>query len=573
MLFSYPNPYVMRRNKLVWYGAGLLALGVLFGMQLSSAISGDDTYRALRKIEQAFLTIDERYVEEVDTAELTEGAIAGMLRDLDPHSVYIDAERMRGVNEDFNAAFEGIGISYEIIEGPNDQDTVSVSVVLPGGPSEDTGLLSGDRIIAVDDSNAVGYTHRDVQRTLKGPRGSEVRVTVRRPGHDGPLDFTITRDKIPLYTVDAAYMVDEQTGYVKLNRFARTTHREVTEAIEGLKDEGMERLVFDLRGNQGGFMDMAVRVSDEFLGADEVVVSARGRDPEADDVYRAGEEGLFEGRPVIVLVDGQSASASEIVAGALQDHDRALVVGRRTFGKGLVQKQYGLDDGSALRVTVARFYTPSGRLIQTPYEDGTREEYILAKRARRAQDRTLSIDEIIGEVPDSLLYTTDGGRTVIGGGGILPDYIVQDSLSDLMQAVLAERVENAFVRMWLDRNGAALHAQWDDRREAFIRDFEVGPAMFEAFLDFAAERGLHVAGGEDGRPAPSGDEDVFTRAEVEADRRLLETLIKGRLATRLYDRTAWYPIYHEVDPVFNEAMELWAPASDLAVNQPPDGER
>ena len=567
----------MRRNKLVWYGTGLLVLGVLLGMQLSSAISGDNTYRALRKLEQAFLTIDERYVEEVDTAELTEGAIAGMLRDLDPHSVYIDAERMRSVNEDFNAAFEGIGISYEIIEGPDDRDTVAVSMVLPGGPSEDTGLLSGDRIIAVDDSSAIGYTHQDVQKNLKGPRGSQVTVTVLRPDHAQPLAFTITRDKIPLYTVDAAYMVDDRTGYVKLNRFARTTHREVADALKKLKAQGMERFVFDLRGNQGGFMDMAIRVADEFLGEEEVVVSARGRDPKSDEVYRANKGGLFEDEPVILLVDGQSASASEIVAGALQDHDRALVVGRRTFGKGLVQKQYGLDDGSALRVTVARFYTPSGRLIQTPYEGDTREEYILAKRERRAHDRTLSIDEIIGEVPDSLHFTTDGGRTVIGGGGILPDYIVQDSLSDFMQAVLAERIENAFVRTWLDHHSTDLHAQWDDRREAFIRDFEVGPAMFQAFLDFAAESGIRIVESEAEARRPdqsdADDEAVFLHAEVEADRPLLEALIKGRLATRLYDRTAWYPIYHQVDPVFNEAMKLWEPAANLAMNHVTGAER
>ena len=554
----------MRRNKLVWYGTGLLVLGVLLGMQLSSAVSGDNTYQALQKLEQAFLTISEQYVDKVDTAELAEGAIAGMLKDLDPHSVYIDAERMAGVNEDFNAAFEGIGISYELIEGPEDQDTIAVNMVLPGGPSEDVGLVSGDRIIAVDDASAIGYTHADVRKNLKGPRGSEVKVTVERPGHGQPLDFTIKRDKIPIYTVDAAYMIDDETGFIKLNRFARTTHSEVADALKKLKAQGMERLVFDLRGNQGGFMDMAIRVADEFLGAGEAVVSARGRDAEEDETYRAKKGGLFEDSPVILLVDGQSASASEIVAGALQDHDRALVVGRRTFGKGLVQKQYPLEDGSALRVTVARFYTPSGRLIQTSYQGSTREDYIRAKRDRRAQDRTLSISEILERVPDSLQYTTGGGRVVVGGGGILPDYIVQDSLSGFVRAILAQRIENAFIRSWLDQNGNTLHARWDDNREAFLRDFEVSPDMFQAFLDFAAERDVLVAE-QEAREA-SDEAQVFTRAEVEADRPLLEALIKGRLATRLYDRTAWYPVYHQIDPVFQEAMLLWDPAEDLAVN-------
>lgn len=560
----------MRRNRLVWYGTGLLVIGVLLGMQLSSAVSGDGTYQALRKLEQAFLTVGEHYVDEVDTAELAESAIAGMLQELDPHSVYIDVERMQGVSEDFNASFEGIGITYEIIEGPDDRDTVAVSMVLPGGPSEEAGLLTGDRIIAVDDSAAIGYTHRDVRQNLKGPRGSKVTVTVLRPGRERPLDFAITRDKIPLYTVDAAYMVNDRTGFIKLNRFARTTHSEVADALRKLKAQGMERLIFDLRGNQGGFMDMAIRVADEFLDEGEEVVSARGRDAEDGEVYRARAGGLFEDRPVILLVDGQSASASEIVTGALQDHDRALVVGRRTFGKGLVQKQYRLGDGSALRVTVARFYTPSGRLIQTPYEGGTREAYLQAKRERRAQDRTLSVHEILEEVPDSLQYPTDGGRVVIGGGGIVPDYIVQDSLSGFVQAILAQRIENAFVRTWIDRHGAALHARWDGRREAFLRDFEVSESMFQAFLDFAAEQDVRI-GGEaadvSAAGSPEGDgEAVFLRSEVEADRPLLNVLIKGRLATRLYDRAAWYPVYHQIDPVFKEAVALWEPAEDLAVH-------
>ena len=517
-------------------------------------------------MKKRFLTIGDYYVDKVDTAELAEDAVAGMLKNLDPHSVYIDAERMQGVNEDFNAAFEGIGISYELIEGPDDRDTVSVSMVLPGGPSEDAGLVTGDRIIAVDDSSAIGYTHADVRQNLKGPRGSQVEVTVKRPGREQPLSFVITRDKIPLYTVEAAYMVDDETGFIKLNRFARTTHSEVAEAITELKAQGMERLVFDLRGNQGGFMDMAIRVADEFLGEGEEVVSARGRDKKSDETYRAAEGGLFENRPVILLVDGQSASASEIVAGALQDHDRALVVGRRTFGKGLVQKQYSLDDGSALRVTVARFYTPSGRLIQTPYEGGTRKEYLQAKRERRSQERALSVREILEQVPDSLQYATDAGRVVVGGGGILPDYIVQDSLSGFVQAVLAQRIENAFVRSWLDQRGNTLHAQWDDNRDAFLRDFEVDPEMFQAFLDFAAERDVRVVESEEEKAGAPDEDQVFTRADVEAERPLLEALIKGRLATRLYDRTAWYPVYHQIDPVFKEAMRLWGSAEDLAMN-------
>ena len=384
----------MRSKKIITWGGVLLAVGLLLGMQIGTAISGDDNYESLRKLEKAFTVITDRYVEDVDSSELTESAIQGMLRDLDPHSVYIDAEQMRKVNEDFNASFDGIGIQYEFIEGPEGLDTVTVLNPLPGGPSDEAGLLSGDRIVAVDDSSAVGFSQQDVARTLKGPRGTKVDVTVKRPGYAELLEFTITRDEIPLWTIDASYMIDARTGYIRLDRFARTTYGEFMEAMRELKGQGMERLVLDLRDNAGGFMDMAIRISDEFLDEDEVIVSARSRHTEYNQESRATDGGSFEGGGVIVLVNEHSASASEIVAGALQDHDRALVVGRRTFGKGLVQKQFALRDGSVLRMTISRFYTPSGRLIQTPYEDGSREGYYETKRERFKEDRTLSMDEI-----------------------------------------------------------------------------------------------------------------------------------------------------------------------------------
>ncbi len=558
----------MRQKKLVTGGALLLVVGILLGVQIGSVVFHDDTARSLKKIEDAFILINQRYVEQVDSAELSERAIEGMIEALDPHTVYIDAERMQRVNEDFDAAFEGIGIGYELIPGPEGQDTLTVLNVIPGGPSEDVGLLSGDRIIAVDGESAIGYTHEDVRRNLKGPRGTKVTVTVKRPGYPDELEMTITRDKIPLYTVLSAYMLDAHTGFIKLDRFARTTYAEFMRALRDLKAQGMDRLVFDLRGNSGGYMEMAIRISDEFLPEGKLIVSQKGRMAGTDESYYARAGGLFEEQPVIVLVDEHSASASEIVAGALQDHDRALIVGRRTFGKGLVQKQYLLNDGSALRLTIARYYTPSGRLIQTPYEGGDREDYYRAKVEQWEEDASHDAKELLESLPDSLKFTTDTGRVVYAGGGILPDYIVRDDkTSPLLQTILGLGIENDFVRYWLDRNTETVHPKWDGKRDAFLKDFEVTDAMLEAFFDFAEKKGVKIVpekpAAEDGNP----DVKYFTPDEVAASDAMLRAILKGRIATRLYDRSAWYPVINGVDRTLGEAMRLWQTAEQLTYHE------
>ena len=355
-------------------------------------------------------------------------------------------------------------------------------------------------------------------------------------------------------------MVDEQTGFIKVSRFARTTYNEFMQALDELERQGMKRLMLDLRGNAGGYMEMAVRMADEFLADDELIVSQRGRLQDTNRQFRARPRGHFEENPVIVLIDGSSASASEIVAGALQDHDRGLIVGRQSFGKGLVQQQYELPDGSAMRVTISHFYTPSGRLIQTPYTGGDREDYYRSKREMQDESSLLSVDEIIERVPDSLKYATDAGRTVIGGGGILPDYIVElDSASSFVRAVFRRNLTNIYARTWYDHEGEALRAQWGHRREAFIDTFEIDDAIFDDFLAFGQERGILII--EDAGP---DDEDGFTRAEIEADRAFLEARIKARLSVRLFDTKAFYPVMHTVDRTFKEAMGLWLEAEDLA---------
>ena len=560
---------MMRRRKLIAGGVLLVSVSLVLGMKLGSVISSQDAADALKKLEKAFLLVNQRYVEEVDANKLAESAIRGMLEDLDPHSIYIDADHLGGVSENFDAEFEGIGISYELLPGPNGQDTLAVLNVLPGGPSEEVGLQSGDRIIEVDGVTSVGYKDADVKRNLKGPRGTIVTIKVRRPGVGGYIDFTITRDKIPIHTLDSAYMLDDETGYIRLNRFARTTYSEFMKSLRSLIEEGMRRLVLDLRGNSGGYMEMAVKVSDEFLSEGQVIVSQRGKTRDSRATFRASARGLWEKGPVMVLVDGGSASASEIVAGALQDHDRALIVGRRTFGKGLVQKQWPFEDGSAIRVTVARYFTPSGRLIQTPYENGDRSDYYSSKTLLREQDGAKSATDLLSEAPDSLRYRTSAGRVVLAGGGIIPDYIVPvDSLSDLMRAVLGKSIPTKFIRFWIDGHSAQLQTTWGERRDDFVKKYGVDDEMLQAFLDFSAEKNVAI-GNRRVVDVESEDTDSpavqrFSSSELEEEKEFLRVLLKGRLATRLFDRSAWYPIYGTLDYLLLESQNLWTAAEDLA---------
>ena len=440
--------------------AGLIVLlsmsGFLLGTRLS-VFSDGTTLTYLDKVAAVFKIIDESYVDEVAAEALAEGAIRSVLAELDPHSIYITADRMKRVQEEFEASFEGIGISYEIIPGSEGQDTVGVITVIPGGPSEEVGLLSGDRIVAVDDSSAIGYSTEDVQHNLKGPSGSVVNVTVRRPGYPRLIDFQITRDEIPIVTLDAAYMIDDRTGYVGLNRFARTTHEEFVEAVRELKEQGMERLVLDLRNNAGGYMDQAVRISDEFLPKGHAIVSAKSRHGRFSQSYGSRSGGVAEDLPSIVLVDEASASASEIVSGALQDHDRALILGRRTFGKGLVQRQFELEDGSAVRVTIARYYTPAGRLIQTHYENGDRIEYLKEK----SEQRPLIMILFLSTIAIGLFYAaglTWGKHTHLSMITYWRWWVVHLWVEGFFEVFATAVIALLFTRMGLVRARLATHA-------------------------------------------------------------------------------------------------------------------
>ena len=518
------------------------------------AFRGADVARALDVLRAAYVTITQQYVDEVPASAVAEAAIRAMLKDLDPHSVYLTAAQMQRVREDFNAGFEGIGISFERLTGTaGAPDTIGVVTVIGGGPSAAAGLAAGDRIVRIGGRSALGIPDSLVAARLKGPAGSVANVSVLRDGAPDTLRFEIVRGRIPLHSVEGAYLLDATTGYVRLLRFSRTTAEEVAAAIDRLKGQGMRRLVFDLRGNGGGYLDQAVRVADLFLPEGKVVVTQKGRTE--TQVHRTTVPGPFETQPVVVLVDGASASASEIVAGALQDHDRALVVGSRSFGKGLVQQQRELADGSAIRVTIARYYTPTGRLIQTPYAKGEQvEDYLRVKRAQQASDRGLRTADILNTVPDSLKYRTPKGRVVLGGGGILPDVIARDSVATPLQAVLRQSLADRYVRTWARTGGAALRGS-EPEGAAFATRYRLPDARYDAFTAFAT-----AALADTARTASQW------RADLAPYRTEVEAILLGRLATRLYGRDTAVPFYNRVDGVLREALLHWREAETLAAN-------
>ena len=504
------------------------------------------------------MIINRQYVDESDPKELVEDAVNAMLKDLDPHSVYISSEEIDEIQESYKGSFGGIGVLFEVIK-----DTIRVVSTITDGPSDKVGLIAGDRIIAINDSSAVGFSSNDVQKHLKGEIGTKVNVTIHRRRAAKPLKFDITRGRIPLYTVDASYMVDDKTGYVRIDRFAMTTYREFKEHTDALREQGMEQLIIDLRFNGGGIMEAAEKIADELIPGNKTIVYTKGRNSQYDKVVRSTNGGSLEEQPVIVLVNEYSASASEIVAGALQDHDRALIVGRRTFGKGLVQTQFQLPDRSVLQMTISRYYTPSGRLIQTPYKAGGEiEEYYEHKSFADASG--FSMSEYVDSVPDSLKYYTAQKRIVYGGGGILPDYIVPlDTLSsEVAGAIISNAIDQLFAREWFEEHEASFRDTWGDRQDDFVKNYTVDAELWDAFWAYADEKGIHVTSDDAEVDAAA---DMYAASDVASQRLTFETRLKALIARQLYGRGVWHPIVNSIDPEIKEAISLWDRAEELAV--------
>ncbi len=480
-------------QKLRWFGWFSLGLsmGLLFlllGFRWREAsperLEADD----LKKLETIIQLVEKYYYREIPQSELVLKAINGMFKELDPHSFYIPREIQEQEEAEMSGGFEGIGIEFQIV-----QDTIMVVAPIAGGPSEMLGILSGDRIVRINgrDVAGKGITTREVVKSLRGPKGTKVRVTILRPGVSQLLEYEITRDRIPIYAVSFAGVLENGIGYIRLTRFSETSHEEVRKAIKRLKEEGMQGLILDLRGNPGGYLHMAQRIADEFLPANKLIVYTKGRVPESNTSYTAtGVYGLYEQGPLIVMIGPGSASASEIVAGAVQDWDRGVIVGQRSFGKGVVQTQRYLPDSSAVRITFSRYFTPSGRCIQKPFENLSPSEY--EEDLKKRQDEGEFYDETKIKLPDSLKYKTNSGRTVYGGGGIIPDIFLPIDTTNRFSAC-AEEAQRKNLYLLSAQEYVNTHPEIRKKFTSagdFATNYHVSPDLWALFEKKAKEAGI-----------------------------------------------------------------------------------
>lgn len=505
------------------------------------------------KFEQAYLFITNNYPDE-DMNARTEDALESMFRGLDPHSVYIEPSLSDNIDDEFSGKFQGIGVQFNVI-----QDTITVITAIAGGPSDALGIRSGDRIIKIDGESAVGFTNEDVRNNLRGPKDSEVDVTIKRPNVQDPINFTIVRDDIPLYSLGASYMMDDGvTGYIKLDKFIQTTHQEFMDAMSELQDKGMGRLILDLRGNPGGYLSQAVAIAEEFFPRGTKIVSTKSRHTRFSSAYFSRRDGVFKDKPLMILVDEGSASASEIVSGAVQDHDRGWVVGRRTFGKGLVQQQYELVDSSKIRVTISKYYTPSGRLIQKPYEKDGSENYAY-EIYQRGVDAKGDVMEFVSNIPDSLKYTTDAGRSVYGGGGIVPDHIVQPDTAQskiVANFMIRNRVGFEFVRDYLDDNGNQFRDEWEDNFDQFNDEFKWTEEQMADVFARLKEKNMVVT---DTLSEPDFKSDTLFVPEghFEEIEWMPRGLMKAELARQVWGLKKYYPVRNKLDETIDAAMNMW----------------
>lgn len=525
----------------------ILAIAISAGIWIGATFAEpkgnqNDLRAALYKLQEIMTFVNRDYVDSVNTNELVEYGITKMLEHLDPHSSYIPARDASMAQSQLDGEFDGIGVEFGII-----RDTIYVVAPLTGGPSEALGIQSGDQIIRVDGETlaGVGITNRDVFEKLRGPKGSVVVVDMKRKSQKELIEYKITRDKIPQYSINASYMVDNEIGYIKVTRFAATTYDEFKESIADLKSKGMKKLVVDLQGNPGGYMGAAINMADELLGDKALIVSQKGKVEQYNQKAYAFKVGLFEEGPVIVLVNEGSASASEILAGAIQDNDRGLIVGRRSFGKGLVQMPIDLSDGAELRLTIARYYTPSGRSIQKPYGPNY-EAYERDWIERYEHGEFFSADSI--SFNDSLKYETVKGRTVYGGGGIMPDYFVPWDTT--MSSPYVSKIFNSdspreFLLDFVNENKAKFENMTVDQ---YYTDYTVSDAMLNKLVEYGKKNKVEF------------DEKDFNKSKA-----YLKILLKAHLGRQIYDDSAFYKVVNDINEVYLQAIKLFDEAEKIAL--------
>lgn len=520
-------------KKMKYLAAAVICAAATFGIsaQYSRSNSASRQQQKLLMVENI---VNNLYVDNVDEEKIVENAVRGILENLDPHSSYSTKEETTSSQETMQGSFSGIGIQFNM-----QKDTLYVVQTIAGGPSEKVGILPGDRFIAVDDSIIAGrkLKNTDIMKRLRGPKGTKVNIKVKRGSNAELLEFRITRDDIPLNSIDAVYMADGKTGYIRLSRFAATSYKEFKDAITKLKKQGMQQLILDLTDNGGGYMQIAAQIANEMLNRGNLIVYTQGRKSPRQNLNADGS-GTFRTQKVVVMINQFSASASEILSGAVQDWDRGVVVGRRSFGKGLVQREFLLPDSSSFRLTIARYYTPSGRNIQKPYVKGDREDYDKDIIDRYNHGELQSADSI--HFADSLKHTTLRlHRTVYGGGGIMPDVFVPldtTQYTDYHRRLVAKGIIPQFALRYVDKNRADLKAQYPDAQK-FIKEFTVSDEMLNNLVD-----------------AGKAEKVDFDKQQFNQSKEMLRTFVKAAIANDLFSTGAYFQIVNEQNDIYKEAL-------------------
>lgn len=522
-------------KKMKYLAAAVICAAATFGIsaQYSRSNSASRQQQKLLMVENI---VNNLYVDNVDEEKIVENAVRGILENLDPHSSYSTKEETTSSQETMQGSFSGIGIQFNM-----QKDTLYVVQTIAGGPSEKVGILPGDRFIAVDDSIIAGrkLKNTDIMKRLRGPKGTKVNIKVKRGSNAELLEFRITRDDIPLNSIDAVYMADGKTGYIRLSRFAATSYKEFKDAITKLKKQGMQQLILDLTDNGGGYMQIAAQIANEMLNRGNLIVYTQGRKSPRQNLNADGS-GTFRTQKVVVMINQFSASASEILSGAVQDWDRGVVVGRRSFGKGLVQREFLLPDSSSFRLTIARYYTPSGRNIQKPYVKGDREDYDKDIIDRYNHGELQSADSI--HFADSLKHTTLRlHRTVYGGGGIMPDVFVPldtTQYTDYHRRLVAKGIIPQFALRYVDKNRANLKAQYPDAQK-FIKEFTVTDEMLNNLVD-----------------AGKAEKVDFDKSQFAKSKEMLRTFVKAAIANDLFSTGAYFQIVNEQNDIYKEALSI-----------------